>query len=306
MDELTCELPPGYLAAVYETMTDWLDDDRFKRLPERLEELGWGLDDLREFAQRYAAAHEQLVTLGPGIYTLDDPSQADPRAVMSEEHASVASWLLVGELASQHRSYEFHLEVTTKAAKRGVAHKGGIICWVLGYPVLSWNIPPSVPALQHPDEAVVMAWQGLLWHLRQLDQNPTPEIPITSVVWRICALVDGMFESQNANRGLENKIGDARARMESVLEPGEYQALRSLVSGMVDKRNVLTHLRTEKGISFRNAVDAYREYDSVAEHVKGITVATFHTIAEEHADTRISLGIVRNVEATLPDLTATL
>lgn len=303
MDDLICELPPGYLAAVYETMLEWLNDDRFRRLPERLEEIGWSLEQVSEAAQRYAAAHDHLVATNEDLYTRDNPTEIDPRAAVPEEHAHLASWLLLGELGSRNKSYEFHLDVKEKTDSRRLTTQGHIISWILGRPILAWNLPPAVPALNHPDDAVMAAWQGLLHHLRQLAEDPTPEIPITAVIWRICALVDGMFESQNEYRGLENKIGNARARMNFALSPGEQNVVASLVNGMVGKRNVLTHLRAENGITFRSAVDAYREFSSIVDHVQGVTVTIFHAIAEEHVDTRISQGVVRNVEATLPDFT---
>jgi hypothetical protein len=209
-----------------------------------------------------------------------------------------ASWLLVGELrASRLKSYDFHMEVRDRASGKQT-QLGIICCWVLGRPVLPWAIAPAVPALRHPMSAVIRAYHGLLQHLEKLEAVDT-EMPITSIIWRVGALVDGIIEAQTDKDSLHTRFGRMRTGLLPILTAGEQLPVDALVDNLAGKRNVLTHLHPEREMTFESVVDLHPDLSSVVEHVTAITLGTFFSIAGHHADQPPPRGEIRRVEDEL-------
>ena len=153
--------------------------------------------------------------------------------------------------------------------------------------------------------AVTRAYHGLLQHLEKLESVDT-EMPITSIIWRVGALVDGIIEAQTENDSLHRRFGRMRTRLLPVLTGGEQKPVDSLVDSLARKRNVLTHLHPELEMTFESVVDLHPDLSSVVEHVNAITLGTFFSIAEHHADQPAPRGEVRKVESELAAMVETL
>lgn len=310
--DLTCELAPGYFAALYEAVLEANDAGNLGALEDRLSAVDMDATSLRELSKQYRDLHSKVVAKNPDAY--QPGSEVPWFRVLNSHHAELASWLLGGEIVHRHKSYEIHSATLDNLPDelRGCPDVGALICWIVGRPVVAWNpTPPSFPSVSHPIEEVRAAYEGLLVHIMRLEAissevgpNGLEELPATSVVWRVAALVDGIVERKSDDDHLTGRLRRLEKQLAPVLTLGESRTLGEAFASLAADRNTLTHLWGNGDDTFVTVADRHRENGSIASRCMAITTAVYWDIALKVADSNPPRGAVGSVPEELESLLA--
>ncbi len=108
--------------------------------------------------------------------------------------------------------------------------------------------------------SVGAAYEGLVSHLElllALPQEPPRELALTSLVWRVCAIADGLDDGgDRTSESMKRRLGDLRWLVReqwrfSDMEKATWKAIDDLFAL---RRNVLTHLGDRPEVTFGQCV----------------------------------------------------
>jgi len=179
--------------------------------------------------------------------------------------------------------------------------------WVLGIAGPgSWRQRLPCRFLVEPeDESLAEAYNGLVEHVRALQlQSPPGELMLTSVLWRIGAILDGLEDHpESAATSLGGRVSLVEQRVAgcSHFAGFEREAWKSIGTRFADRRNVLSHLiRDKPGLTFANCVQgALAEGGSVVlTAAAAISLAVAQQISTEFEADR-PLGVAKAVESEM-------
>jgi hypothetical protein len=279
---MTCELSPLVYAELYALLLDktaWTDT-----IEDRLAEGGLDTDWLRDVSEAYR------------VFWLSVSSDR-PARLISDEHAHLASWILAA-LILKEPSDSFSDELRQRVLERYSADTGeevGIPPEGVGVVVVAWTLTkvvgnfdvflPVIPAVQPADDDIAAAYDGLVEHVGSLPgSTPWPEILGSSTHWRSAGIAESLSPSnpRNLAASIGQLVADARPHMPQ--NKHTVVANHWNKNGFVERRNVLTHVLSERGLAFASASTQVSDHQAVRPTVMGVTHFVCQRIAAELAD----------------------
>lgn len=265
------DLPGPHLAAFLKLIEEF---DLAEAANEALQSWGFPLE-LADLADRYAAHTD------------------------SSYDATVASWLLARVGEGDPTRFE--------VAVGEIVGPGYVLpIWVLARPVAVTGVVrlPAQPIVCPIDDAILMAYQGLLDHLLLYEHDTAAELQRSAIAWRVGAVADAMEPSEDADdtRGLAQRIERIvrRIRASNSLTPDDQTVFRAWrIHRFVDVRNVLTHLTARGDITFDVACDYYERRDTILNECAAISLAVLRQASEEMREVNPPSGVIRRAAAAV-------
>lgn len=297
---LVCEMSPVLLEQVFVKIRQ-AKSSGILRSTEQLEGVGISDGWLDHAILVYHALGElHLAALSAG--------GVDGFGGLDSDHARLASWIFApgrssGDPTAVEGEIDRNVRATYDTAKLDTPLNARLVlhAWTVGHEASKVRPRyPAIPAWEPMDPEVALAYGGLIPHLQALlpMSMPLPEVATTSVVWRICALVDGLIGAESVQKGFSTLLGQVRR----VLPHYEFVSIGNDCRDLGEDRNALTHLGAGfSGRGFVATAPAYQSYTAVESAVKAVTVFVFDRIADELMDQD-----VRRVTALVDKLTSAL
>ncbi len=280
--ELNCSLSPLVFAELYSMLRErqvWTDT-----LEERLEDGGLDLAWLEESADMYRS-----YWLSVAMY--------EPTLSLEEEHAHLASWLLAAlvrketsdnfsaELRSRVRE-RYNLDCSAEIAILPQPLAVAVVNWTLGQVVGDYDVEyPVVPAVLPADPDIATAYCGLVEHVATLPrETPWPEMLGSATHWRGAGLAESLqpLDPPNLSSSINLLVSGAKSHMPEHKHVGLARHWNQ--SDFVPRRNALTHIRSNGGVTFKEASKLASDRLAIQPTVAGVTQFICQRICEELGD----------------------
>ena len=244
MEQMTCQLSPATLAALYEMLQGSQYADAMQGRADLLgEELGV-LAELGRLYEEWWSYQCRYATGQPDLLQSTGPA-----------HSQLATWFLsvlrgpsLDFSAELQRRTQEMLRAALSADQQETASemRPTVIGWSLGN--VPGNYDYSLPVLfaeEAPDANVRLAYMGLVEHLVRLGEEhpPWPEILATAVIWRCAGIAEGLMPKENLLATLQQLT----AQIRPVLPSGQHRALDEHWGEFTQMRNALTHVAARVG-----------------------------------------------------------
>lgn len=288
MEKLTCKLSALVFAELYRILST--DQVPREQLQDRLDELSYDLDWLDDAAKSYDAKWRF-----DAQYIQPDTVEDYALAV---EHALLATWLLAGlrntgdssHLSASLRSavhQRMENEAPSLAGLRPQSFSPVIRGWTLGMAGSAKDPDlPVIPGADPRDPHIAAAYTGLVEHVLHLHllgvDKLWPELMGTAVCVRTGGLAEAL-RPPPAQRGLNYSIDLLMGETRRHVTPGTWDRLRVNWIRWVERRNVLTHVRSDDvvGSTFSDSADEVRTWATIEPTVLGATQFICQQISQD-------------------------